>query len=59
MVHGLSRCGSRAPGHVGSAVVACGVSVPDQELNLPLLHCKADFQPLDHQGSPYQIDFTF
>ena len=45
--------------HVGSIVVAHGLSCsatcgifPNQGLNLCLLHCQADCQPLDHQGSP-------
>ena len=45
--------------HEGSLVVAhglgypaaCGV-FPDQGSNPSPLHCKADSQPLDHQGSP-------
>ena len=52
-------CGAQALGHVGSVVLAYGVSclaacglLPDQGLNQYLLHCKADSQPLDHQGSP-------
>ena len=43
----------------GSVVVARGLSCPeasgifpDQGWNQCLLNCKADFQPLDHQGSP-------
>ena len=56
---GFSCCGAQALGHVGSVVVAYGVSclvacglLPDQGINPYLLHCKADSQPLDHQGSP-------
>ena len=29
-----------------------GIFVPDQGLNLCPLHCKANSQPLDHQGGP-------
>ena len=60
-------CGAQALGHVGFSyckyvglvVVAYGVScpaacwiLPDQGLNRYLLHCKADSEPLDHQGCP-------
>ena len=38
--------------HGLSFSVTCGV-FPDQGLNLCLLHCKVDSQPLDHQGSPW------
>ena len=64
---GFSCCGAQALGCVGFScgkcigfvVVAYGVSclaaceiLPDQGLNRCLLHCTADSQPLDHQGSP-------
>ena len=55
----LWHTGSRL--HTGSVVAAHGFScpqhvgseIPNQELNLHPLHCKADSQPLDHQGSPF------
>ena len=52
-------CGAAALGHVGSRVVAPGLSCsaahgifPDQGSNPCPLHCRADSQPLDQQGSP-------
>ena len=63
---GFSRCGVWAQylhlvgcRAAGSVVVAHGPSSPaasgiflDQELNPYPLHWQADFQPLDHEGSP-------
>ena len=42
-------------------VVACGIQFPDPELNLGPLHWSAEFQPLDHQGSPLKnfLEETF
>ena len=42
----LWRTGLVTPRHVGS-------QFPDQGSNLGPLHWKADFLPLDHQGSPF------
>ena len=56
---GCSSCSSRAPDHRLSSVVAHGLScsaacgiLPDQGLNLCLLHWQADSLPLSHRGSP-------
>ena len=50
---------SRALGLLGSVVAALGLSCStacgifwDQGWNRPPVHCKADSQPLEHQGSP-------
>ena len=48
--------------HVGSLVAEHGLSCPEaswdpsQGSNQHPLHCKADFQPLDHQGTPWNHD---
>ena len=42
---GFSSCG------VKFSCSACGI-FPDQGLNWCPLHCKADSQPLNHQGNP-------
>ena len=55
---GFSNCDSPTLEHLGSVVVthwlscseACGI-FPDQGLNLCPLCCKANSQPLEHQGS--------
>ena len=51
--------GSTGPKHVGSVVVAYGLgcsmaceTFPDEGWKPCPLHCKADSQPLDPQGSP-------
>ena len=54
-----SHCGTQTLGIQASVVVAhrlscsvvCGI-FPDRGLNPCLLHWQADFQPVDHQGSP-------
>ena len=33
-------------------VLACGILVPHWGSNLQPLHCKAESQPLDYEGSP-------
>ena len=55
---GASSCGSQAL-IAGSVVVAHGLSCsvargifPEQGLNQCPSHCKADSQPVDHQGRP-------
>ena len=35
-----------------SCHVACGIYFPDQRSNPHRFHCKAESQPLDHQGRP-------
>ena len=59
-------CRAQALEHVGSVVVAHGLSCPmacgifpDQEWNLCLLHWQVDSQPLDHQGSATPVWFFF
>ena len=62
VAHRLSSCGmgSRAcrlgwaclVGHGLSCSEVCGILVPDQGLTPSPLHCYANSQPLDHQGSP-------
>ena len=48
----VCRCaGLVAPGHVGPFF-------PDHGLNPRPPYCKADSQPLDHQGSPHQSPFN-
>ena len=58
----FSLCRAWALGNVGSVVAAAGLSCPmpcgiflEQEWNMCPLHCKADSQPLDHQGSPLPL----
>ena len=55
----FSCCGAQTLGPEGSAAVVpkfscpmAGGIFPDQGLNLCLLHWQADFQQLNHQGSP-------
>ena len=47
-------------GLIASSGVFCGIvgsQFPDQGLNPHLLHCKANSQPLDHQGSSSCVSF--
>ena len=48
---GCRAAGSVVVAHGPSCPAACGIFL-DQELNPCPLHWQADFQPLDHQGSP-------
>ena len=35
-----------------SCLAACGILVPRPRIEPTSLHCKADSEPLEHQGSP-------
>ena len=51
MAHGLWNAGSGVAPHQLSCSAARGI-FPDQGPNPCPLHCKVDYQPVDHQGKP-------
>ena len=56
--HGLYSAGSVVAAHRLSCSMARG-NFLDQGSNLCPLHCQADSQPLDHQGSPSKYVFSY
>ena len=56
VAHGLQSAGLVVVAHRPSCSAACGI-LPDQGLNLCLLHWQVDSQPLHHQGSPLACKF--
>ena len=62
---GLSSCACGLQSVRASVVAVMGLAAlwhvgskfPDQGSNLRPLHCKENSEPLDHQGSPFQVIF--